>query len=128
MQVVALAREYFGLHFQEPAAIAEVPLALGISADCLAFSFDQVRGMTPAQALQEHRLNRLFAALTDHPHQGLGRAIQSCGLSGTDGVVALFEQAFGIDMPVFLLTCRKAADDRQFRSEHPEPGALVLPL
>ena len=52
MQVVALAREYFGLHFQEPVAIAEVPLALGISADCLAFSFDQVRGMTPAQALQ----------------------------------------------------------------------------
>ena len=128
MQVVALARQYFGLHFQDPIAITELPRALGISADCLECCFDLVRGMTPAQALLEHRLNRLFAALTDQPRQGLGRAIQACGLSSTTGVVALFEQTFGIEMPVFLLTCRRAADDREFRREHPEPAALVLPL
>jgi AraC-like DNA-binding protein len=127
MQVVALARQYFGLHFQEPIAITDLPKALGISEDCLEFSFDQVRGMTPAQALLEHRLNRLFAALTDEPRQGLRRAIQACGLSRTAGVVALFELTFGIDMPMFLLTCRRAAEDRLFRREHPEPAALVLP-
>jgi AraC-like DNA-binding protein len=126
-QVVAVARHYFGLHFQEPIEITAVPQALGISEECLNFSFDQVRGMTPAQALLEQRLNKLFAALTDQPHQGLRRAIQSCGLGCTAGVVALFEQTFGIDMPLFLLTCRRAADDRLFRREHPEPEALVLP-
>jgi AraC-like DNA-binding protein len=127
MQVVAKARQYFGLHFQEPIVITEIPHALGISEACLDFSFDQVRGMTPAQALQEHRLNRLFAALTDQPRQDLKGAIQACGLDGTAGVVALFEQAFGIDMPLFLLTCRRAADDRLFRQEHPEAEALLLP-
>jgi hypothetical protein len=30
-------------------------------------------------------------------------------------------------MPMFLLTCRRTADDRLFRSQHPEPDALVLP-
>ena len=128
MQVVAQARQYFGLHFHEPIAIAEVPKALGITVDCLELCFDLVRGMTPAQALLEHRLNRLFAALTDHPRQGLKRAIQACGLSSTTGVVEVFEQTFGIEMPVFLLTCRRAADDREFRREHPEQTALVLPL
>lgn len=127
LQVVAMARQYFGRHFQEPIAITEVPQALGISEECLDFSFDRVRGMTPAQALQEHRLNRLFVALTDQPRQGLGQAIQACGLSRTAGVVALFEQTFGIDMPLFLLTCRRAADDRLFRRQHPDPEALVLP-
>jgi methylphosphotriester-DNA--protein-cysteine methyltransferase len=128
MQVVVKARQYFGLHFQEPIAIAEVSHALGISQYCLELSFDLVRGMTPAQALQEHRLNRLFAALTDQPRQGLKRAIQACGLDRTAGVVALFEQTFGIDMPLFLRTCRRAADDRLFRRDHPEAEALVLSL
>jgi hypothetical protein len=58
----------------------------------------------------------------------LKRAIQACGLSSTTGVVEVFEQTFGIEMPVFLLTCRRAADDREFRREHPEQTALVLPL
>ena len=126
MQIVALARQYFGVHFQEPIAMGDLPQVLGISTDCLERCFDVVRGMTPAQALLEHRLNRLFAALTDQPRQGIGRAIQSCGLGGTAGVVALFEQTFGIEMPMFMLTCRRAADDRVFRREHPEPEALVL--
>jgi AraC-like DNA-binding protein len=127
MQIVARAREYFGVHFADPILIPELALLLGISDDCLDFSFDQVRGMTPAQALQEHRLNRLFSSLTDKPRQGLGRAIRACGLGQTAGVVPLFEQTFGIDMPLFLLTCRRAADDRLFRRSHPEPQALVLP-
>jgi len=127
MRIVADALRYFGQHFRDPIAIAELADSLGISEDCLDFSFDQIRGMTPAQALQEHRLNRLFAALTDQPRQGLGRAIQACGLGQTTGVVPLFEQTFGIDMPLFLLTCRRAADDRVFRRLHPEPQALVLP-
>jgi hypothetical protein len=43
-------------------------------------------------------------------------------------VVVLFEQEFGIAMPLFLLTCRRAADDRLFRLEQPESDALVLTL
>ncbi len=128
MQIVAKARQYFGVHFQEPIEITAIPQALGVSEDCLNFSFEQVRGMTPAQALLEQRLNKLFAALTDQPRQGLRRAIKACGLDRTAGVVALFEQTFGIDMPLFLLTCRRAADDRLFRRDHPEPEALVLPI
>jgi AraC-like DNA-binding protein len=128
MQIVAKARQYFGVHFQEPIEITAIPQALGVSEDCLNFSFEQVRGMTPAQALLEQRLNKLFAALTDQPRQGLRRAIEACGLDSTAGVVALFEQTFGIDMPLFLLTCRRAADDRLFRRDHPEPEALVLPI
>lgn len=127
IQIVARARQYFTLHLQEPIEITAVPQALGVTEDCLNVSFDQVRGMTPAEALREQRLSRLFAALTDQPRQGLRAAIQACGLDGTAGVVALFEQAFGIDMSLFLLTCRRAADDRLFRRDHPEPEALVLP-
>lgn len=127
MQIVNEARRYFGLHFREPIPMTGLARTLGTSEDCLADSFDRVLGMTPAQALQEHRLNRLFTALSDQPRQGLGLAIQSCGLGQTAGVVALFEQTFGIDMPLFLLTCRRAADDRQFRRQHPEDEALVLP-
>ena len=127
LQIVANALQYFGQHFRDPIAIPELSESLGISEDCLDFSFDQIRGMTPAQALQEHRLNRLFSALTDQPRQGLGRAIRSCGLGQTAGVVPLFEQTFGIDMPLFLLTCRRAADDRLFRRTHPDPQSLVLP-
>ena len=31
MQIVALARQYFGLHFQEPIAMGDLPQVLGIS-------------------------------------------------------------------------------------------------
>lgn len=126
MQVVAQCLQYFALHFRDPIAIEQLGATLGIHQDCLDGSFDQVRGMTPAQALQDHRLNQLFSALTDQPRQGLGHAIQACGLGQTTGVVALFEQTFGIEMPLFLLTSRRAADDRLFRKQHPEPEALVL--
>lgn len=128
LQIVSDALQYFGSHFREPIPITELARSLGTSEAYLAFSFDRIRGMTPAEALQEHRLNRLFTALSDQPRQGLKLAIRACGLGQTVGVVALFEQTFGIDMPLFLLTCRRAADDRQFRRQHPEPEALVLPL
>jgi AraC-like DNA-binding protein len=127
MQIVAKVRQYFSHHAQDLIDLGDLPSQLGISKQCLEVSFEQVRGMSLAQDLQEHRLNRLFAALTDHPRQGLGHAIKACGLSRTQGVVALFEQAFGIEMPSFLLTCRRAADDRCFRRNHPEPESLVLP-
>lgn len=127
MQIVSDALQYFGRHFREPIPITELARSLGISEDCLTLSFDRIRGMTPAEALQEHRLNKLFRALSDQPRQGLSLAIRACGLGQTRGVVALFEQTFGIDMPLFLLTCRRAADDRQFRRQHPEAAALVLP-
>lgn len=127
MQVVAAALGYFTLHFPEPIRIAELGSLLGFSEDCVEFSFDQVRGMTPAQALLDFRLNQLFQSLSQEPRQGLGRAVRACGLGTTTGVLNLFEQAFGIDMPLFLLTCRRAADDRLFRQAHPDAAALVLP-
>ena len=127
-QVVSDASHYFGLHFSDPIQMPVLADSLGTSLGCLEFSFDQIRGVTPVQALQDHRLNQLFLALTDHPHQGLGRAIRACGLGETPGVKALFEQEFGIDIPLFLHISRRAADDRQFRLEHPEAEALVLPL
>lgn len=126
-RIVADALHYFGLHFRNPISIEELALALDSSEACIDLSFDQIRGMTPAQALQGHRLNRLFATLTDEPRQGLGHAIQACGLAQTAGVLPLFEQTFGIAMPLFLLTCRRAAEDRLFRRDHPEARALVLP-
>jgi len=127
MPIVAAGLRYMGQHFGQPNALADMAKGLGISDECLMFSFDQVRGMTPAEALLEYRLNKLFAALTDQPRQGLNRAIRACGLGETEKVVTLFEKTFGIDMPLFLLTCRRAADDRVFRRQHPEPEALVLP-
>lgn len=127
LQIVADALRYFGQNFHDPITITDVSTVLGVSQDCLDFSFDCIRGMTSAQALQEHRLNKLFATLTEQPHQGLGRAIHACGLDHTVGVLSLFEQTFGIDMSLFLLTCRRAADDRLFRRQHPESEALVLP-
>jgi hypothetical protein len=30
-------------------------------------------------------------------------------------------------MPLFMLTCRRAADDRLFRKDHQDADALVLP-
>ncbi|MFM7086763.1 MAG: helix-turn-helix domain-containing protein [Cyanobium sp.] len=127
LEIVTTTLHYFEQHFPDAIGNAELAAAIGVSEQALACSFDQVRGMTPAQALLEHRLNRLFHTLTDQPRQGLGRAIHACGLGGTQNVVALFEQTFGIEMALFLLTCRRAAEDRLFRRQHPEAEALVLP-
>ena len=127
-QVVSDASHFFGLHFSDPIQMPDLADLLGTSLRCLEFSFDQIRGVTPVQALQEHRLNQLFLALTDHPRQGLDRAICACGLGEMPGVADLFEQEFGIYNPLFLHISRRAADDRQFRLEHPEAEALVLPL
>lgn len=126
----AIVREallYFGQHFAEPDALFTLARGIGTSMECVDFSFDQIRGMTPAEALLDHRLNQLFSSLTQQPRQGLGKAIRACGLGKTVNVVTRFEDTFGIDMPLFLLTCRRAAEDRLFRATHPEPEALVLP-
>jgi transcriptional regulator GlxA family with amidase domain len=128
MQLVIEAMRYFGLHFRDPLEIPELAHALGTSVSCLDCSFERIRGVTPVRALQEYRLNKLFVTLTDQPRLGLGKAIRACGLGQTPGVVALFEREFGIDMPLFLLTCRRAAEDRLFRLQHPEAEALVLPI
>lgn len=127
-QVVSDASDYFGLHFHTPIQMQDLVQSIGTSLRCLNFSFDCIRGVTPLQALQEHRLNQLFAMLTDQPRQGLGWAIRACGLGETTGVPDLFEQEFGIDMPLFLHISCRAADDRAFRLEHPEAKALVLPI
>lgn len=127
-QLVSEATHYFGLHFPNHIQMADLADRLGTSERCLDFSFDRIRGVTPIQALQEHRLNQLFAVLTDQPHRGVGRAIHACGLAETQGVPDLFEQEFGIDLPLFLHISRRAADDRLFRLQHPEADALVLPL
>jgi AraC-like DNA-binding protein len=127
IEVVGAAVHYFGLHFRDRILIPDLADSLGTSLAYLDFSFDRIRGVTPLQALLEHRLNKLFATLTDQPRQGLSRAVRACGLADTADVLALFEQEFGIAMPLFLLTCRRAADDRLFRLQHPEPEALVLP-
>lgn len=126
MQVVSRAMRYFSIHGSDPLPITHLAEALEISEDCLEYSFDQVRGMTTAQALQVHRLNRLFATLGAEPRQPLEQAIRRCGLAQTRGVVPLFEQTFGIEMALFLLTCRRAAEDRLFRREHQDPQSLVL--
>lgn len=127
VEVVHAALLYFGLHFPDPIPMPELAQALGTTLACLDFSFDHIRGVTPVQALLEHRLNRLFTTLTAQPRQGLSRAVRACGLGDTTGVLTLFEREFGIAMPLFLLTCRRAADDRLFRRSHPERAALVLP-
>lgn len=127
MQLVQAALGYFARHFAEPEALGSIAGALGTSDDCLDFSFDLIRGMTPAEALLDHRLNKLFGTLTDQPRQGLSQAIRACGLGNTSNVLPRFERTFGIDMSLFLLTCRRAADDRLFRLSHPEAKALILP-
>lgn len=128
MRIVMDALHYFGEHFRQPILITELADVLAVTVDCLDDSFDRVRGMTPAAALQELRLNQLFATLSQEPRQGLRHAVCDCGLGQTSGVLTLFERTFGIDMHLFLFTCRRAADDRLFRREHPEAEALVLPL
>ncbi|MCU0529030.1 MAG: AraC family transcriptional regulator [Cyanobium sp. Prado107] len=127
LMVVGRTLHYFARHFHEPIAISDVAGHLGISEDCLDFCFDQTRGMTPAEALQQHRLNRLFHTITEKPRQGLRKAIRSCGLGEGGSTVELFERTFGIEMPLFLLTCRRAAEDRAFRRSHPSADRLVLP-
>ena len=124
--IMAQCLEYFAQHFQEPIAIERLGITLGHHQRCVDNSFEQLRGMTAAEALQNHRLNQLFSTLTEQPRQGLHHAIEACGLGQTQGVVGLFEQTFGIEMPLFLLTSRRAADDRLFRRSHPEPEALIL--
>lgn len=78
-QVVNDARHDDGLHSSEPIPMPVDADSLGTSLCCLHFSFDQLRGGEAVQALQEHRLNPWFVALTDHPDQGPGRAIRACG-------------------------------------------------
>ncbi len=124
--VVGQALSYFASHFQDPIQMQSVATALGISEGCLDFCFDQSRGMTPFEALQHHRLNQLFQSITDHPRQPLRLAISRCGLGQTVNPLALFEETFGIAMPLFVLTCRRAAEDREFRRLHPGRGELVL--
>jgi methylphosphotriester-DNA--protein-cysteine methyltransferase len=124
--VVGQALGYFALHFRRPIAMAAVADALGISEACLDFCFDQSRGMTPYEALQHHRLNRLFAAITRQPRRSLTRAILACGLKRSADTLTRFEATFGIAMPLFLLTCRRAEQDRHFRRGHPQRAALVL--
>jgi transcriptional regulator GlxA family with amidase domain len=127
LMVVGRTLRYFARHFREPIAISQVASHLGISEDCLDFCFDQNRGMTPAEALLHHRLNRLFHTITDQPRQGLREAILSCGLGEGSRTIELFENTFGIEMPLFLLTCRRAAEDRACRRQHPSADHLVLP-
>lgn len=125
--VVGRTLSYYARHFREPITIAQVAGYLGISEDCLDFCFDQARGMTPAEALLHHRLNRLFHTITDQPRQSLRKAIVSCGLGDVQRPIELFENTFGIEMPLFLITCRRAAADRAFRRRHPAADQLVLP-
>jgi methylphosphotriester-DNA--protein-cysteine methyltransferase len=83
MQVVADALHYFGKQFCYPIQILSMAESLVISLYCLNFSFDRIKSVTPLQALQDHRLNKLFVALTDQLRQSLGRAIRACGLTET---------------------------------------------
>lgn len=126
LMVVGRALSYFSSHFREPITISDVSSHLGISEDCLDFCFDQARGMTPAEALLQHRLHRLFETITEQPQQGLRNAIRNCGLGGGAQTIRLFERTFGIDMPLFLLTCRRAAEDRAFRRRNPGSHQLVV--
>ncbi|MFQ6540240.1 MULTISPECIES: hypothetical protein [Aphanothece] len=125
--LVGAALKYFARHFRRPIEMVLVAEELGVSEACLEFCFDQSRGMTPFEALQHHRLNRLFQAITAQPQQALGAAIRDCGLRTTAETLAQFEETFGIAMPLFRQTCRRAADDRQFRRHHPRRDSLVIP-
>ena len=125
-EVVGNALRYFSEHFREAIAMQEVAEAIGISEECLDFCFDQSRGMTPFQALQHHRLNRLFQRISEQPGQQLGQAIRQCGLPSTGHTVTAFEEAFGIGMTPFRRTCRRALADRQFRQHQYQREQLVL--
>ena len=53
------------MHLQEPIEITAIPQALGVSEDCLNFSFEQVRGMTPAQTKVLNKLDRYALLVID---------------------------------------------------------------
>jgi methylphosphotriester-DNA--protein-cysteine methyltransferase len=124
--LVGAALAYFARHFRQPVQMVRVAQELGVSKECLEFCFDQSRGMTPFEALQHHRLNRLFQSITAQPQQALDAAIRACGLRTTDETLTQFEDTFGIAMPLFRQTCRRAARDREFRRHHPRREALLL--
>jgi methylphosphotriester-DNA--protein-cysteine methyltransferase len=126
LEVVSEALRYFSAHFHEEIAMEQVAGAIGISEECLDFCFDQSRGMTPWQALQHHRLNRLFQTVSEQPGLHLRQLIRRCGLAGTPGAVDSFEETFGIDLTLFRRTCRRAAADRQFRRHDARREELVL--
>ncbi len=125
--LVGKALDFFCLHFRQPLPLAELAWGLGVSERRLLFCFDRARGMTPSQALLEFRLNRLFLTIRDYPDQSLRRSIRECGLGHTGHIIELFETSFGIAMTLFLLTCRRAQEDRSFRRQHPLRHQLVLP-
>lgn len=126
MEVVGGALQYFGLHFQDQILMPELADTLGTTLACLDFSFDRIRGHTAAGSARAPSQQAVHDAHRSAP-SGLSRAVSACGLGQTTDVLRLFEQEFGIAMPLFLLTCRRAADDRLFRLTHPEPEALVIP-
>ncbi len=125
--LVGEALKLFSHHFRQPLPLAELARGLGVSERCLVLCFERARGMTPNQALLEFRLNRLFQTIRDHPDQGLRRSIRDCGLGHTAQIIQLFENSFGIAMAPFLLTCKRAQEDRAFRRRHPLRQELVLP-
>jgi len=125
--LVGEALRFFALHFRQPLPMAELARGLGVSEQRLSRCFDCARGITPSEALLEFRLNRLFQTFREQPSQRLRRSIQACGLGQTAHIVQLFEDSFGIALVPFLLTCRRAQEDRAFRRLHPQRQNLVLP-
>lgn len=124
--LVSQAIHYFDHHYGEPIHIAGVACSLGVSEGCLALCFDHCHGRTPWQALQQVRLNRLYEAIAHRPATPLEQLVQRCGLLPVTEANRAFQQAFGIDLGSFRRTSHRAAQDRRFRRNHPEPGALVL--
>ena len=128
MQIIQQSLQYLEAHYQQGITLKDWAASLQISEARLELSFAEVRGVTPLQALQDYRLNRLFTTLSEQPAQGLSAAIRMCGLGPSTDVIPLFEQTFGIEIGQFLLTCRRAVNDRAFRRQHPGAETLVLPL
>jgi AraC-like DNA-binding protein len=126
MGVVGQALLYFTQHFRDAIEMTDVARVIGISEECLDFCFDQSRGMTPFEALQHHRLNRLFQDIAAHPARSLPRSMRQCGLPCSAGTIAAFEDTFGIGMPLFRRTCLRAAADREGRRRHPDREHLIL--
>lgn len=54
-QVVSDASHYVGLHCPDPIQMPDLTDSLGTNLRCLNVSFDQVRGVTPVQALRALR-------------------------------------------------------------------------
>ncbi|MFZ0407041.1 MAG: helix-turn-helix domain-containing protein [Cyanobium sp.] len=125
--LVGEALKFFSLHFRQPLPLEALARGIGVSEHHLVICFARARGITPNEALLEFRLNRLFQTLREHPSQSLRRSIRECGLTHTDQLIQMFESSFGIAMAPFLLTCRRAQQDRAFRRLHPHRRQLVLP-